>query len=178
LLFFVAPGQINYQVPAGTAHGPATVTITGGDGSVSLGTTQIAAVAPGLFAANANGQGVPAAIALRVKANGAQSFETVFRRDATTNRFVPVPLDLGPAGERVFLLLFGTGLRHRSALTAVTCRIGGVAAEVSYAGAQGSLVGLDQVNVAVPRSLIGRGEVELVLTVDGRVANTVRVNIK
>jgi len=49
---------------------------------------------------------------------------------------------------------------------------------VSYAGAQGSLVGLDQVNVKLPRALNGRGEVDLVLTVDGKTANTVRVRIK
>ena len=33
--------------------------------------------------------------------------------------------------------------------------------------AQGDLVGLDQVNVEVPRSLAGRGDVDVVLTVDG-----------
>ena len=38
--------------------------------------------------------------------------------------------------------------------------------------------GLDQVNLRVPRSLIGRGEVDVVLTVDGKIANTLRVNIK
>jgi len=40
------------------------------------------------------------------------------------------------------------------------------------------MVGLDQVNVLIPRSLIGRGEVDVVLTVDGKPANTVRVAIK
>jgi uncharacterized protein (TIGR03437 family) len=45
-------------------------------------------------------------------------------------------------------------------------------------GAQGSLVGLDQINVLIPRSLIGRGEVDVMLTVDGKAANTVRVAIK
>jgi uncharacterized protein (TIGR03437 family) len=40
------------------------------------------------------------------------------------------------------------------------------------------VTGLDQVNVAVPRTLIGRGEVDIVLAVDGKAANTVRVNIK
>src|SRR6185503_14982835 len=34
---------------------------------------------------------------------------------------------------------------------------------------------LDQLNVSLPRTLAGRGEVDLVLTVDGRPANTVRV---
>jgi uncharacterized protein (TIGR03437 family) len=39
-------------------------------------------------------------------------------------------------------------------------------------------VGLDEVDVTVPATLAGRGEVDLRLTVGGKVANTVRVNIK
>ena len=54
----------------------------------------------------------------------------------------------------------------------------GVDAPVNFAGAQGSLVGLDQVNLQLSRSLIGRGEVDVALTVDGKTANTVRINIK
>ncbi|MGH9845001.1 MAG: BACON domain-containing protein [Blastocatellia bacterium] len=50
-LFFVSPTQVNLQIPPGTASGAATITITSGDGAVSTGTAQIAAVAPGLFTA-------------------------------------------------------------------------------------------------------------------------------
>jgi uncharacterized protein (TIGR03437 family) len=85
---------------------------------------------------------------------------------------------LGAASDQVFLLLFGTGLRQRSSLAAVTARVGGTAAPVSFAGAQGSLVGLDQVNLLLPRTLIGRGAVDVVLTVDGKTANTVGVSIR
>ena len=177
-LFFVSPVQINYQIPQGTAAGVATVTVTNSSGALSVGTMQIATVAPGLFSANANGQGLAAAVALRVKANGAQSFESIVRFDPVLNRFVATPIDLGPAGEQVFLILFGTGFRYRSALSAVTAMLGGVGTQVSFAGAQGSLVGLDQVNTLIPRSLIGRGEVDVVLTVDGKLANMVRVAIK
>jgi uncharacterized protein (TIGR03437 family) len=48
---------------------------------------------------------------------------------------------------------------------------------VSYAGAQMSFDGLDQVNVQIPPSLRGRGQVDVVLTVDGQRANVVRVSI-
>jgi len=174
-LFFVSPQQINYLIPQGTAPGTATITVAGGDGSLSVGAVNIAAIAPGLFAANANGQGVPAAVALRVKADGAQIYEPVSRFDQAQNRFVAAPIDLGPAGEQVFLLLFGSGLRFNSGLEGVTCKLGGIDAPVLFAGAQGGLVGLDQVNLSLPRALAGRGEVDLVLTVDGQTANTVRV---
>lgn len=177
-LFFVSPTQINYQIPAGTENGSATVTVISGAGALSSGASTIASVAPGLFSANANGQGVVAAVALRVKANGAQSFEPVSRFDAAQSRFVSAPIDLGPDGEQVFLILFGTGFRSRSNLSQVSVKIGGADGEVSFAGPQGGFAGLDQLNARIPRSLIGRNEVDLVLMVDGKTANTVRVNIK
>ena len=177
-LFFVSPAQVNYQMPAGTTTGSATITVTSGDGTVSTGSARINAVAPGLFAATASGQGIAAAIALRIKADGAQSFEPVARFDAAQQKFVAVPIDLGLETDQVFLLLFGTGIHFRSALSAVTAKLGGVDAQVAFAGAQGDFVGLDQVNVRLSRSLIGSGEVDVALTADGRAANTVKVHIK
>jgi len=181
-LFFVSPTQINYLIPANTATGAATVIITSGDGTVSGGATRIAPIAPGLFAANSSGRGLAAAIALRVRADGTRSFEPVARFDAAQGDFVAVPIDLGPdlgnGSDQVFLLLFGTGLRNRSALGGVSVRIGGVDSQVTFAGAQEGFVGLDQVNARLPRSLAGRGEAEVALVVDSQAANTVKVSIK
>jgi len=177
-LFFVSPNQVNYQIPPGTAAGTATITITSEAGAVSTGTAQIAAAAPSLFTANASGQGVAAAVALRVKADGSQSYEPVAQFDAAQNKYVSRPIDLGPETDQVYLLLFGTGIRYRSTLSAVSARIGTIDAPALYAGAQGGFVGLDQVNVRLPRSLIGQGEIDLVLAVDGQNANMVRVNIQ
>ena len=56
--------------------------------------------------------------------------------------------------------------------------IGGVNGTLNFAGAQGTLIGLDQINVLLPRSLAGRGEVEIALTVDGKQANPVKVQIR
>jgi hypothetical protein len=39
---------------------------------------------------------VPAAVVLRIKANGAQSFEALTQFNQATNRFEPAPIDLGP----------------------------------------------------------------------------------
>jgi uncharacterized protein (TIGR03437 family) len=175
-LFFVAPGQVNYQIPPGTAAGAASVTITSGDGLISSGTATIASVAPGLFTANASGQGPAAAVALRVKADGTISYEPTVRFDGS--KFVSVPIDLGPESDQVFLLLFGTGWRFRSALSAVTVVAGNLNAEVLYAGDPGEFAGQDQINLKIPRSLIGKGEIDLALMVDGRAANVVRINVK
>lgn len=175
-LFAVTPNQINFQVPATIANGWGFITVYRADGSSFTELVRIAPVAPGLFTANADGQGAPAAALLRIN-GGVQSYEPVARFDEAQRKFVPAPVDLGAGNEQIFLLLFGTGWRERMALERVSVKIGGVDAPVSYAGPQG-LAGLDQINVALPRSLAGRGEVELTLTVDGQVANAVRINIK
>jgi uncharacterized protein (TIGR03437 family) len=70
------------------------------------------------------------------------------------------------------------GFRHRSSLANVTATIGGAAAEVSYAGPQGSFIGLDQANIRVPATLAGRGNVNVVLTVEGKRSNPVVINIR
>lgn len=177
-LFFVSPTQVNFQLAPGTLNGPAMMTATTGEGEVSIGNLTVTSVAPGLFAANANGQGVPAAVVLRVRPNGSQVSEPVARFDSMLGRFVPLPLDLGPAGDQVFLLLFGTGIRFRSALSAVSCSVGGMNMETPFAGAQGGFVGLDQINARLDRSLIGKGEVNVILTADGKTSNTLLINIK
>lgn len=174
-LFFVAPTQVNYQIPPGTAAGAATVTVISGDGSVSIGTATIGSVAPGVFAASANGQGPAAAVVLRVKADGTLSYEPAVCFDGA--KFVSVPIDLGPETDQVFLLLFGTGWRFRSALSAVTVTLGGVNAEVLYAGDPGEFTGQDQINLRLSRSLVGKGEIDLALTVDSRTANKVKINV-
>jgi uncharacterized protein (TIGR03437 family) len=177
-LFFVSPAQINYLMPAGMVQGSAAVTILAGDGATSLAFVQIGAVAPGIFSADASGSGLASALVLRVKANGAQSFEPVARFDPTQNKMVAIPIDFGPETDQLFMILYGTGMRYRSALSNVTAKIGGTDVEVLFLGAQPSLSGLDQVNLRLPRSLAGRGEVDIVMTVDGKNANVVKVNFR
>jgi uncharacterized protein (TIGR03437 family) len=177
-LFFVSPNQVNYQIPPGTADGPATVIIANGDDKVFSGAIQIARVAPGLFTASASGQGLAVGQALRVRANGEQVFEPLANWDAAQNRFVANPIDLSDPAEQVYLILYGTGWRYRSSLDAVSVKIGGVDASAQFAGAQGSFAGLDQINLQLPRILAARGEMDLVLTVDGRQANVVRISVR
>lgn len=177
-LVFVSPTQINFLVPAETATGTATITVFSGFGSASSGTIQVAAVAPGIFAANSTGKGLAAAVALRIKANGSQEFEPVAIFDPVKADFAAQPINLNPADEQVFLLLFGTGIRNRSALSAVSVQIGGVSTQINFAGAQGDFFGLDQINALLPRTLIGRGEVDVIVSVDGLTTNIVRVSIK
>ncbi len=177
-LFFVSPGQINFQIAPGLQPGAVLVNVGNGDGFVSTGSMLVESVAPGLFAASGTGQGLAAAVALRIKANNAQSYEAVTRFDAGSGQIVAVPIDLGVATDQVFLILYGTGIRFRSALGAVGYNVGGITGTPGYAGSQNDFVGLDQINVPLSRNLIGRGVVNVFLTVDGKTSNTVTVSIK
>ncbi|HWQ34115.1 MAG TPA: Ig-like domain-containing protein [Blastocatellia bacterium] len=171
-LFFVSPNQVNYVIPSGTNSGSATVQITSGDGTVSTGTVQIAQVAPGIFSGNADGEGVPAAYLVRVKADNSVSSESVSQ--LVNGRLVTRAIDLGPEGERVFLVLFASGLSHASDPNSdnnfsetVRVVMGGTEVTPSFAGRQGYFVGLDQINVEIPRSLTGRGKVSLSVAATG-----------
>jgi len=163
-----SPNQINYLMPSGLANGVATVTVANGQGSRVESQTEISAVAPGLFSANSSGAGAAAAVALRIRANGAQVYEPVARYDAQTQKFVLLPIDLSNSAEQVYLILFGTGIRHRGALKDVTIKVGETELPVAYAGEASGSAGLDQVNVLAPVSLRGRGEQTVTLRVNGK----------
>jgi uncharacterized protein (TIGR03437 family) len=135
----------------------------------------VEAVAPGLFSANANGKGVAAASAVRVKADGSQAAVPVFQ--CVSGSCTAAPIDLGPDSDQVYVSLYGTGIRNPAGLSEVIAQIGGVKADVVYAGPQGGFAGLDQLNLRIPRALAGRGEVVVSLTLSGKSANPVTLNI-
>jgi uncharacterized protein (TIGR03437 family) len=176
-IFFASPSQVNFQIPQGVATGTATVMITNDLGVQSQGSCPLTRIAPGLFSANGNGSGVAAGVALRVKADGSQSFEPIAEFDSTHNQWVARPIDLGPSGENVYLILFGTGCRFRRASAAATARIGGVDAPIVFDGPQGFFAGLDQVNLLLPRALTGRGSVDVTVAFEREASNLVEVSI-
>lgn len=56
-LFFVAPGQINFHIPATVGLGPAEVTVLRGSRIIGRGATVVKATAPGLFSLDSTGRG-------------------------------------------------------------------------------------------------------------------------
>jgi uncharacterized protein (TIGR03437 family) len=170
-LFFVSPSQINFLMPPQVGLGAANIVVRTVTDVYSLGTAEIVPAMPALFTANATGIGEAAAL-------------------ATTDGvvFQTMPFDVTLNGRANILLLFGTGFRRAAAehpndgngvAEAVTATIDGQAARVLYAGAQGSLVGLDQLNLEIPPNL-ARGErsVEITLSVNGLATNRVTVRVR
>ena len=172
-LIFVSPGQINLVLPPGTLPGTARIVIIAQDGTVSQGQLTIAPVAPSIFTARGDINGAPAGVATTDQVN----FVLLNNADGT-----PRTLDTG-----MFVSIFGTGFRFGSnsdfnlqngTAEALTITLGGTAVTALFSGPQGQFVGLDQINFQIPASLAGRGNVDLVITVGGRTANTVRLNIR
>ncbi len=176
-LFYVSPIQINYQIPAGTSPGKATVTVLNNGTAVSAGELNVTATAPGIFSATADGKGWAAANVQRVR-NGNSTFEDVARYDAAQGKMVPIPIDFGPATDELFLVLYGTGIRFHSGLSNVRATLGSVESEVLFAGKHCCYEGVDQMNVRLSRSLAGSGNVDVVFRADGKTANTVSINLK
>ncbi len=173
-LFFVSPGQVNFATPPETELGAANVVIRASDGTTSHGNVEITRVTPAIFTANSNGSGVPAAALLRVKADGTQLFEPVFQFSQAVGRFIPKPIDLGPEGEQVFLVLFLSGIRRADDPNGdgnlnenFRVLIGGEELTPQFAGPQPAFVALDQINVQIPRSLIGGGIVNASIIASG-----------
>ena len=143
---------------------------SGGSHSITINVVE---VAPGIFTANSSGSGVAAANALRFVDGQLTGASLVF--DVAAFPFQATPIDLGPANHQVFLSLFGTGIRNGGT---VEVNIDGVAMTTIFGPAPSSeFEGLDQLNVLLERVLIGRGLVQVVVTVDGLVANIVEINI-
>ncbi|MCB1022517.1 MAG: DUF3500 domain-containing protein [Acidobacteria bacterium] len=177
-LFYASPTQISFQLSSEAAAGAATVAVLLNSSTVAQGAVLVESVAPGLFAANASGEGVAAAIAVTTASDGSQVAVPLLTLNASTSQYDAVPLSLGDGSTPVYLLLFGTGFRNVASLADVSVTIGGVAATVAYAGEQGAFVGLDQANVVIPAGLAGSGEVEVVLTASGVASNAVTISIE
>ncbi len=170
-LLFVSVPQTNFYVADNTALGLALVEVLRDGEVIATGTVQVENVAPGIFTANLSGQGVPLALFLRFRGARQTAQGFVYDTTAPVGQIEPVTLDLGDEDEQLFIALFGTGMR-RGIETSAT--IDGEEVPVSPVVALEEFVGLDQANLGpIPRGFIGRGVVELLLIVDGRVANVV-----
>lgn len=157
--FFASKTQSNFYVPPDVAVGPATLKLIRDNGAEAETTVEIAAVAPGIFSTGSY---------LRVRADGSRE-----------SGLTTTPIDLGAEGDQVFLTLFASGLRNRSALTAVSVTIGGESISVRFADPQGQFLGLDQLDIGpLPRALVGHGPAALLVSVDGIAANPLSVSLQ
>jgi uncharacterized protein (TIGR03437 family) len=159
-LLYVSDNQINFVIPPDVNPGVASVIVQTAFGKFALGHIPITETAPAIFTADASGRGDAA---------------TTATADGITYQQSPFALTIN--GKPNYLLLFGTGLRRAERISAT---IGGVAAKVLYAGAQGQFIGLDQMNIELPIALAEQlssvpTRVEIVVSANGVEANRTSV---
>jgi uncharacterized protein (TIGR03437 family) len=174
-LKYVSPGQINAVVPPDAPPGQSAVIVRSSGGDVESGTATIANTAPALFSGDGSGTGGAAALVYVFRANGSVTFTPTFRCDGhgtcSTN-----PIDMGSDGDVAVLELYATGLRR--AAPAVLVRVAGQDLTPLYAGPQPQYGGVDQVNVILPASLRGAGEVNVTIVIGAQLSNTVTIRLQ
>jgi uncharacterized protein (TIGR03437 family) len=162
-LLFASPTQINYVMPLDTALGNATIIINDGQGRLTKGYEFIRQEGPGFFTANASGRGVAAGLLLKVKRDGTQAYEPLFEFDATKQEFVPRTVGFERTDEDYYLVFYGTGIRGYQQPETGYFSDGGTGffGEVTYAGSQLTLAGLDQINIRLAKEAAGSGLVSV-----------------
>jgi uncharacterized protein (TIGR03437 family) len=162
-LFFVSPNQLNYQIPAGTALGPALIKFTNA-GQTVHGSAIVASSAPSIFTMDASGNGAAAA------------------RDAFTFDLAPFNATR-PNGEPNIIAVFGDGLGadatdlDANVSADVQATIDGQPVIVTYAGRAPGFVGLNQTNITLPAG-ISSGNHRLVIARNGVSSNQVTLAIR
>ena len=168
-LFFVSPTQVNYLIPPTLTaaqlgvNETAEVVVRTGSSVVSRGSVRIQKVAIALYTFDGTGRGIPAGFTVRVKPNSQQVLEPLGEFDQTTTTWLARPIDLSIAGDRMFLVLYASGLRRAPGANndgdvkeGIRVIVNGQELIPSYAGPQPALLGLDQINVELPPSFNGQ----------------------
>jgi uncharacterized protein (TIGR03437 family) len=177
-VLYAGPGQVNFLVPAGVAVGTGSLEVSNSVGASIFYPITVESVAPGLFTVDSAGK-IPAAQVLSLDASNQQTFQPVANCSGGTCTLVPVVLN---SADQNYLILYGTGIRGNGGTSGVTVTFGDAAEPAAYAGPQGEYPGLDQVNVPIPQSLVGQGQVKVTLSIASvgfqATSNTVEVEFQ
>jgi uncharacterized protein (TIGR03437 family) len=171
-LFYVSPGQINFEMPVQATASTATLTVVSGGLSSLQFVVNSGAVYPAIFTSNGAGSGPAAALNADYSSNSASN---------------PTP-----AGGGILLYLTGLGATNPAVATGQagassapldqtlvtpTVMINGVAANVGFSGLAPTFVGLYQLNVTIPQGTPS-GLVNVQVIAGGVTSNTVQIAVK
>lgn len=151
-LFYVSPGQINAVVPATATLGVDSVVISSASRTTTGSVTISATAPPGLF--SLAGGGIHSGAIVDALTGRVGAFSVTTRSNST------------------FLSLYLTGA---NLTTTPTVLVGGIAANVTFAGASPCCAGLQQINASLTSSMAGAGRVPVVVTAGGQVSNVVEI---
>ena len=183
-LFFVSPGQINFQVPWQLLSSPtASLTVTTAGGTSPSIMVSLSPAAPGIFtinAANSASQGAIQIANTAIFAAPAGAIPGAVSRPATTGDILTIycsglgavtntPASGSAAGS-------GSSLSNVQAQVSVT--IGGRSAPFLFAGLSPGYVGLFQVNVQLPTGVTPGSAVPVMVTTASLNSNTALIAVQ
>jgi uncharacterized protein (TIGR03437 family) len=149
----VAPTQISFIAPDPLRFGNATVQVADNGVVVAAGTVPMSVMSPGIFTADNSGTGI---------FNG-QSYDGGQYNAVYSAGLAPRAVAATSGDVPNVLILYGTGWKRATAAN-VQITIGGSQVTPAYAGPS-SILGLDQINVAIPASVVGQSAQLLDLSV-------------
>jgi uncharacterized protein (TIGR03437 family) len=166
---YVSPGQVNGQVPSDVATGSQQVIVTTAAGSSAPFSIKVNATEPGLLAPSAfKVSGTQYAVALF--SDGFYDLPPGFASEVASRRAVPgdtimlFGIGFGPVSDGTSAGVIDQNTNQLNA--SVDFNIGGVSAQVAYAGLTPGVVGLYQFNVVVP-NIPASDTTPLAFTVNG-----------
>jgi uncharacterized protein (TIGR03437 family) len=159
-LLFVSAGQVNFVVPFGIAPGTATVQVSNSGGMSPSIVLNVVPASPGIFLANGNGDFLSSSLTLITAASPAHPGDTITGFAAGLGITNPTIADGTSPGVSPLYPTAGT----------VGVTVGGVPAQVAFAGLAPGQVGFYQVGFTVPAGLLG--DQPVVFTVDGVSSNS------
>ena len=167
-LYYVSPGQINFQVPWATpTTGTVNVAVLVNGGSSNTAAVAVGTAAPGLFylpGGAAIVQNTPS-YTLNDPSNPAPTGSTIVAYLTGSGPVSPAAKDGTPTNVLT------------NATSAVTAKIGSADATVSFTGLTPGFIGLVQMNIVVPSGLTP-GVYPLSVTIDGQTSNSATIAVK
>jgi uncharacterized protein (TIGR03437 family) len=170
-LYYVSPGQINFQVPWATpTAGTVNVAVAVSGGSSNIAAAPVGTAAPGLFYDQVSGaaivQNTPD-YSLNSASNPAPAGSTIVAYLTGSGPVAPAAKDGTPAPSDT--LSWATSV--------YSAKIGSAAATVSFTGLTPGFIGLAQMNIVVPPTL-APGVYPLSVTIDGQTSNSGTIAVK
>jgi uncharacterized protein (TIGR03437 family) len=187
-IYYMGPGQVNFQVPSNTPVGQQRVAVRTADTNelIAGGTIIAASVAPGVFTLTQNGSGQGAVLNQDNSVNGPGNPATV---GSTIQIFGTGQGQVSPA------VADGTQAPSQPTANTVavdtnsaqTCfatqpsmcvAIGSAFGNISYSGLAPGGIGLWQINVAIPAGIATGNTVGVRVVIDGASSNLVTIAVK
>jgi uncharacterized protein (TIGR03437 family) len=170
-LYYVAPGQINAQVPVELSGSTAALVVRNGASASGPVTILLRPAAPGIFTQDSSGSG-PGAIT-----HASNNLLVSSTLPAVVGEFVQIyATGLGRVNPAVSSGRAGSAQPLSPTVAQVTVTMNGVPAPVNFSGLAPGFVGVYQVNAQVPPSV--RGTVVVSLSVEGISSNLATMEVR